>query len=64
MRWVWLILGILLVLSGATWTLQGVGVLGGSSMTGESMWAVIGPIVAVVGLVLIWLGLRKPTSPS
>ncbi|NUR70435.1 MAG: hypothetical protein HOU81_06425 [Hamadaea sp.] len=62
MRWVWLILGVLLVLSGATWTLQGVGVLGGSSMTGESMWAVIGPIVAVVGLVLIWLGLRKPSQ--
>lgn len=60
MRWIWLILGILLVLSGATWTLQGIGVLGGSSMTGETMWAIIGPIVTIVGLALIWRGVGKP----
>ena len=60
MRWVWLILGILLVLSGAVWTLQGLDLLGGSGgMNGQRIWAVIGPVTAVVGLLLVRLGLRK-----
>ena len=63
MRWVWLILGIVLVLAGATWTLQGVGVMGGSSMSNDTKWAVIGPIVAIVGLVLVWVGSRR-SRPS
>jgi hypothetical protein len=58
MRWVWLVLGLLLVLAGATWTLQGVGVMGGSSMSNDTKWAVIGPIVAVVGLVIMLTGGR------
>jgi hypothetical protein len=62
MRWVWLVLGIVLVLVGATWTLQGVGVLGGSSMSNDTTWAVIGPIVAVVGLVVIFAGGRARGS--
>jgi hypothetical protein len=59
MRWVWLVLGVLLVLAGGTWTLQGIGVLGGSSMTNDTKWAVIGPIVAVAGAAVTWLGARK-----
>jgi hypothetical protein len=63
MRWLWLIVGIVLVLAGATWTLQGLGVLGGSSMSNDTKWAVIGPIVAVVGLVAIWAGARFRRRP-
>jgi hypothetical protein len=48
-----LIGGILLIAVGAVWTLQGVGVLGGSVMSGSTMWAIIGPIVAIVGVYLI-----------
>ena len=48
-----LIGGILLIAVGAIWTLQGVGVLGGSVMSGSTMWAIIGPIVAIVGVYLI-----------
>jgi hypothetical protein len=58
MRWVLLVLGILLVLAGATWTLQGLGVLGGSTMSNDTKWAVIGPIVAVAGLVVALAGTR------
>jgi len=47
------VLGIVLVAVGALWTLQGLGVVGGSVMSGSTMWAVIGPIVAIVGIVLI-----------
>ncbi|MEV0646253.1 hypothetical protein AB0I28_13410 [Phytomonospora sp. NPDC050363] len=64
MRWVWLILGTLLVLAGAVWTLQGLDLLGQSGgMNGQKMWAVIGPVTAILGLVLIGLGLRKKRAP-
>jgi hypothetical protein len=57
--WPVVTLGILLLLVGGVWTLQGVGVLGGSAMTGERMWAVIGPIVAVVGAAIVVVALRS-----
>ena len=52
------ILGALLVLVGAVWTLQGIGVLGGSVMSGKPLWAVVGPLVAIAGAVLAWRSLR------
>jgi hypothetical protein len=45
-------------LTGLVWTLQGLGYVGGSFMSGATLWAVIGPLVALAGLVLITLGLR------
>ncbi|MHB8185924.1 MAG: hypothetical protein ACYDDU_07510 [Dermatophilaceae bacterium] len=46
-------LGALLVLTGLIWTMQGLGVLQSSSpMTGEKLWAIIGPVVALAGLAL------------
>lgn len=65
--WVWIVIGALLTLVGLTWMLQGLDVLGGSAMSGKTMWAVIGPIVGVVGLALVGLGVRTvrraPTKP-
>ncbi|MEO6019940.1 MAG: hypothetical protein ABIP45_06795 [Knoellia sp.] len=52
-------LGALLVLVGVVWTLQGVNILGGSAMSGATMWAIIGPIVAVAGVVLALSGRRR-----
>jgi hypothetical protein len=57
--WVFLVIGVLLLLIGVVWTLQGIGTLGGSAMTGVALWAVVGPIVGVVGLVLGWMGVRR-----
>ena len=48
-----LIAGAVLVVLGLVWFLQGIGVLGGSAMSGQTTWAVVGQVVAVVGLVLI-----------
>jgi hypothetical protein len=48
-----------MVLTGAVWTLQGLDVLGGSAMSGVTLWAIVGPIVAVAGLVLAFLGARR-----
>jgi hypothetical protein len=42
-----------MVLVGALWTGQGLGWIGGSSMSGESFWAIVGPIVAGLGVALI-----------
>ena len=40
----------LMVLVGAVWTGQGLGWIGGSSMSGDSTWAVVGPILAGLGV--------------
>lgn len=48
-RLVLLVVGILLVAVGVLWTLQGVGIVGGSAMSGVTLWAIIGPVVAVAG---------------
>ena len=42
--------GVLLVLMGGVWFFQGLGVLPGSFMTGQTKWAVIGGITAVGGV--------------
>jgi hypothetical protein len=49
-RWV---IGAVCCLIGAVWFGQGVGWIGGSFMTGEAVWAVIGAIVIVFGVVMI-----------
>ena len=52
-RAIGLSIGGLMVLVGALWTGQGLGWIGGSSMSGESFWAIVGPIVAGLGVALI-----------
>ena len=56
-------LGVLLLIMGVIFGLQGVGTLGGSAMSGKTLWAVLGPIIAVVGLVMVLIGLRKTARP-
>jgi drug/metabolite transporter superfamily protein YnfA len=51
-------LGTLMAIAGAVFTLQGLGFLHGSSMTGVTAWAILGPIIAVAGLALIGVGRR------
>jgi hypothetical protein len=43
----------LLVLAGAIWFLQGIDVLPGSFMTGQTRWAVYGGIAVAVGIALL-----------
>ncbi|HST90177.1 MAG TPA: hypothetical protein VLJ14_17515 [Ktedonobacterales bacterium] len=59
MRWTWLILGVVAVLIGGLWTLQGLNIVRGSGMSGNPAFVVIGPIVAVVGLILLAFGARR-----
>jgi hypothetical protein len=58
-KWVLLVVGVLLVLAGITWTLQGLDVMGGSAMSGKTIWAVIGPIVGIIGIGLAVVGARR-----
>jgi hypothetical protein len=51
--------GVVLILFGGVWFLQGIDVLGGSGMSGEATWAVIGAIVVLLGIVGVVLGLRR-----
>jgi hypothetical protein len=64
--WLLVVLGVVLAVVGVVWALQGFDVMGGSVMSGVTLWAVIGPIVAVVGLVVAVLGARtaRRSTPS
>ena len=50
--------GFVLTLAGVVFTLQGVGVLGGSVMSGVTFWAVAGPVIVLAGVVLAAIGMR------
>ncbi len=50
--------GILLILGGAVWVLQGLNILPGSFMTGQIQWAYNGAIAILIGLAAIWFARR------
>jgi hypothetical protein len=64
MRWVWLVLGVLAILVGSVWTLQGLNILGGSAMSGHGLFAVIGLIVGVIGVFLVVFGARRRAASA
>jgi len=53
------VIGVAAALAGLVWTLQGLGYVGGSFMSGATVWSVIGPLVALAGLALIVVGVRR-----
>ena len=57
-----IVLGIVLVLSGGIFTAQGLGYLAGSPMTGVTLWAIVGPVLAIVGVALIIWAARTGRS--
>jgi hypothetical protein len=59
MRMLMTIVGVLLVLIGGIWILQGINVLPGSFMTGQTKWAIYGALAAAAGIVLIMLARRR-----
>ncbi len=54
MRIVLIVVGIICVLMGGTWILQGINVLPGSFMTGQTKWAIYGAITFIVGVGLLF----------
>jgi hypothetical protein len=53
-----LVIGTLMLVFGGVFTFQGLGYLKGSAMTGESFWAVVGPLIAGLGVALIIVGVQ------
>ena len=47
------ILGVLCLLVGCVWILQGINVLPGSFMTGQMKWAIYGGLLATMGIALL-----------
>ena len=62
MRSALVVVGIVLVLMGVTWFLQGINLLPGSFMTGQIRWAYYGGITALVGVALLIAAKRKRLS--
>jgi hypothetical protein len=57
------IVGAILVFIGTVWFLQGINVLPGSFMTGQTRWAVRGGIAAAAGIVvLVWANRKRRPS--
>ena len=53
------ILGVLCLLVGCVWILQGVNILPGSFMTGQVKWAIYGALLAVAGIGLLMSANRR-----
>ncbi len=51
--------GVVLILTGGVWFLQGINVLPGSFMTGQIQWAFYGALVAIAGIVALVLANRR-----
>ncbi len=56
--WAFSIIGVIVLLAGIVFTLQGADVVGGSSvMNGNSFWLYAGGVIAVLGAFLIVTGI-------
>jgi hypothetical protein len=53
------IVGVLLLLMGTIWFLQGINVLPGSFMSGQTRWAVNGVLAVAAGLALVLASRRR-----
>ena len=53
------LIGLLCVLAGGIWILQGVGILPGSFMTGQTRWTIYGCIAVVAGVTLFGYANRR-----
>jgi hypothetical protein len=65
MSWLRVVGGVVLILVGGVWILQGVNVIGGSGMSGHGQYAVLGAVVALIGVaLLIWAARTRVSGPG
>lgn len=55
-----IVVGAVAIVTGGVWVGQGMNLIPGSFMTGDRTWLFIGLVVAVVGVILVVTGLRRP----
>jgi len=63
-RWVLIILGLLLLVIGVVWALQGTNILPYGQMAGHRRWIAIGGGLGIIGIVLIILSTRIRTRTA
>jgi uncharacterized Tic20 family protein len=63
-RIVLVVIGVIAIIVGFVFAGQGLNLIPGSSMTGDRTWLYVGVILAIVGIVLVVLGLRRPGRGS
>jgi len=56
-------LGALMIVVGGVWALQGFGVLPGSVMSVVALWAILGPIIVLVGVALLAWRIARRRRP-
>lgn len=62
MKWLLNIMGVILVLVGIVWFLQGLNVLLGSFMSGNSLYTILGALLVVAGtIILVFTNRRQKT---
>ena len=54
-----IVVALILIALGALWSFQGAGWIGGSFMSGDRTWLVVGIALAVAGLALLIRALRR-----
>ncbi len=63
MKWLWNIIGVLLLLFGVVWILQGTNVLPVGFMAGQIQYAVLGIVVVILGAgLLVFTNRRRPAA--
>ena len=63
MRIILSVIGVLLILMGGVWFLQGINILPGSYMSGQTQWSIYGGIALLVGIGLLVFANRRKASP-
>jgi cytochrome c biogenesis factor len=56
------IVAVLLVIMGAVWVLQGLSLIGGSFMVGQTQWIAIGMLTMAVGAALLYYARKQGRS--
>lgn len=51
--------GVLIALAGLVFALQGFGALSGSPMSNTTTWSILGPVIALIGLAIAFVGLSR-----
>ena len=59
-----IVLSLVLDLIGIVFIFQGIGILPGSFMTGEIVWAAVGAVLLFVSALLLWSAYKPTVSKS
>ena len=59
MRPLLIALGAAMVLMGGIWTFQGLGYIQGSAMSDQTLWAILGPLLAGFGVAVVLVAARR-----